>query len=59
MVRRLDIKFQNVDTDVKESPFQMFIRILTKGNKIVHKISTLKLPVSFFSYQSLIAEIPT
>ena len=53
MVRRLDIKFQNVDTDVKESPFQMFIRILTKGNKIVHKISTLKLPVSFFSYQSL------
>ena len=30
MVGRLDIKFQNVDTDGIESPFQMFIKVLTK-----------------------------
>ena len=42
MVGKLDIKFQNVDTDVKESPFQMLNRVLAKWNKIVHQISTLK-----------------
>ena len=30
MVGKLDIKFQNVDTDVKESPFQMLNRVLAK-----------------------------
>ena len=36
MVSLLDIMFQNVNTDGIEAPFQMFIKILTKSNKIVH-----------------------
>ena len=57
MVGRLDIKFQNVDTDGIEPPSQMFIKVLTKRIKIVHQIFTLKFPVPFFSYQSLINQI--
>ena len=53
MVGRLDIKFQNVDTDGIGSPFQMFMKVMTKSNRIVHQIFTLKFPVPFFSYQSL------
>ena len=36
MVSKLDIKFQNVDTDVKKSPFQMFIRILTMAAIVIN-----------------------
>ena len=53
MVGRLDIKFQNVDTDGVEPPSQIFIKVLTKRINIVHQIFSFKLPVSFFSYQSL------
>ena len=36
MVSLLDIMFQNVNTDGIEAPFQMFIEILIKLNKIGH-----------------------
>ena len=53
MVSLLNIMFQNINTDGIEAPFQRFIKILIKSNKIVHEIFTLKFPVPFFIYQSL------
>ena len=53
MVGRLDIKFQNVNTDVLESQFHIFIKVSIKWNKIMNQILTLKFPVPFFNCQSL------
>ena len=54
MVSILEIKFKNVDTDGIEAPFLMFIKVFAKSNKIIHQKFTLKFPVSFFIYQSLL-----